>query len=375
MPSGRSGRRTARYPTGRRRGARSRPGRSVGRPRCTTRVRGAGHRCTRGDRRSGGGRPIGPGRPKALTPVLDRVAGELDECLLQRTGLRASSCSVMPGGGGEFADALDRRVGTFRAAPVAGAVATSRLPDQRGPQFASCGRADPHRRLGRLAMKSAVLASAISRPRPMTIRWSAVNAISDSRWEDTNTVRPCAARLFMNVRIQRMPSGSSPFTGSSNSSTSGSPSSAPARPSRCFMPRENLPTALPATLLSPTVSSTSSTRARGSRWTPPSTAGGPAPIGSGAPSSRPAARRPCAADGAARRRADRRSAPARCRVVQARGSSASSSTCRRRWVPRKPVTPPGWTVNDRSSTATVEPYRFVRPIASIIRPPRAQHGM
>ena len=51
-------------------------------------------------------------------------------------------------------------------------------------------------------MKSAVDASAISRPRPMTIRWSAVSAISDSRCEDTSTVRPCAARFFMKVRIQ-----------------------------------------------------------------------------------------------------------------------------------------------------------------------------
>ena len=61
-----------------------------------------------------------------------------------------------------------------------------------------------------------------------------------------------------------MPSGSSPFTGSSNSSTCGSPSSAPASPSRCFIPRENLPTALRATLDSPTSSSTSSTRRAGS---------------------------------------------------------------------------------------------------------------
>ena len=41
-----------------------------------------------------------------------------------------------------------------------------------------------------------------------------------------------------------MPSGSSPFTGSSNSSTSGSPSSAAAIPSRWPMPRENFPGAL-----------------------------------------------------------------------------------------------------------------------------------
>src|SRR6188474_3740134 len=33
--------------------------------------------------------------------------------------------------------------------------------------------------------------------------------------------------------------------------------------------------------------------------------------------------------------------------------------------PRNPVTLPAWTVNDRSCTATVEPYRFVRPATSI----------
>jgi hypothetical protein len=32
------------------------------------------------------------------------------------------------------------------------------------------------------------------RPRPMTIRWRAVRASSFSRWEETNTVRPSAAR-------------------------------------------------------------------------------------------------------------------------------------------------------------------------------------
>ena len=33
--------------------------------------------------------------------------------------------------------------------------------------------------------------------------------------------------------------------------------------------------------------------------------------------------------------------------------------------PRKPVTVPGETVNERSSTARVEPYRLVRPSTSI----------
>jgi hypothetical protein len=35
--------------------------------------------------------------------------------------------------------------------------------------------------------------------------------------------------------------------------------------------------------------------------------------------------------------------------------------------PRKPVTIPGLTENDRSFTAVVSPYRFVRPLASIMR--------
>ncbi len=75
----------------------------------------------------------------------------------------------------------------------------------------------------------------------MTIRWSAVNAISLMRWLETNTVRPSAARRRNSVRIQRIPSGSRPLTGSSHSSTPGSPSSAAARPSRCRMPSENFP--------------------------------------------------------------------------------------------------------------------------------------
>ena len=67
---------------------------------------------------------------------------------------------------------------------------------------ASCGeRTRTEVRVER-AMKSAVEESAINLPRPMTMRWSAVSAISDSRCDDTRTVRPWAARFFMNVRIQ-----------------------------------------------------------------------------------------------------------------------------------------------------------------------------
>ena len=57
-----------------------------------------------------------------------------------------------------------------------------------------------------------------------------------------------------------MPSGSRPLTGSSNISTGGSPSSAAAMPSRCFMPSEKPPTRRRATASSPVSPSTSVTR-------------------------------------------------------------------------------------------------------------------
>ena len=71
-----------------------------------------------------------------------------------------------------------------------------------------------------------------------------------------------------------MPSGSSPLTGSSNMSTSGSPSSVPAMPSRWLMPSENPLDRFLATSVRPTSASTSLTRrlgmllvcARHSRW-------------------------------------------------------------------------------------------------------------
>ncbi|PBI82535.1 hypothetical protein BKP42_68560 [Rhodococcus erythropolis] len=64
----------------------------------------------------------------------------------------------------------------------------------------------------------------------------------------------------MNLRIQTMPSGSRPLTGSSNNNTFGSPNNAPANPRRCDIPNENPPAFLPATSDNPTNPSTSSTR-------------------------------------------------------------------------------------------------------------------
>ena len=99
--------------------------------------------------------------------------------------------------------------------------------------------------------KSEVFMSAISSPRPITIRCSAVSAISLIRCEETNTVRPSAARPLSRLRTHWMPSGSRPLTGSSSITVSGSPSSAAAIPSRWPMPSENWPARLRATSLEP----------------------------------------------------------------------------------------------------------------------------
>ena len=124
------------------------------------------------------------------------------------------------------------------------------------------------------AMKSAMLVSAMSRPRPMTIRCSAVTAISFIRCEDTKTVRPSAARLRSSDRTQRMPSVSRPLSGSSRMTVRGSPSRAVAMLSRWPMPRENRPARRRPASRRPTAAITSSTRdlrmplvwAMASRW-------------------------------------------------------------------------------------------------------------
>ena len=55
---------------------------------------------------------------------------------------------------------------------------------------------------------------------------------------------PLGREAFSRLRIQWIPSGSSPFTGSSIMTVVGSPSSAVAMPSRCPMPSENCPARL-----------------------------------------------------------------------------------------------------------------------------------
>ena len=152
-----------------------------------------------------------------------------------------------------------------------------------------------------------------------------------------------------------MPSGSSPFTGSSNISTDGSPSSAAAMPSRCFMPREKPRTRLPATLSKPVIPSASATRclpmplllAMHHRWLwalrPPCTAfaSSSAPTSCNGQISWPY-RRPCTLTSPAL-------GASRPRIVRIVVDLPAP------FGPRNPVTLPGSTSKLRSSTATVAP--------------------
>ena len=134
-------------------------------------------------------------------------------------GCRAtSSCRTMPLRGGEFADRRRLHAGDGQApSPAASTVAP--CSRSNAASALGLGRADLHVPGEAERTNWATLVSASSRPRPMTMRWSAVSAISLIRWLETNTVRPSAARERSRLRIQPMPSGSSPLTGSSSSST------------------------------------------------------------------------------------------------------------------------------------------------------------
>jgi len=89
---------------------------------------------------------------------------------------------------------------------------------------------------------SSTLVSAISRPLPITSRWSAVRAISLIRWLETSTVRPSAASARMRVLTQWMPSGSRPFAGSSKMSTWVSAVSHLPTTTFCWLPPDRLRT-------------------------------------------------------------------------------------------------------------------------------------
>ena len=127
------------------------------------------------------------------------------------------------------------------------------------------------------AVRSASGPAATSRPRATMTTSSTVCSTSESTWLDTSTVRPWVARWRRKPRSQAMPSGSSPFAGSSSTRTSGSPSSAVASCRRWRMPREYPPARRSPASVRPTCASTSSTRSDGSpaaqqrtrRWSRP----------------------------------------------------------------------------------------------------------
>src|SRR5215208_7010321 len=86
-------------------------------------------------------------------------------------------------------------------------------------------------------ISSALLPWARLCPPLMIIIRSATASTSASRCEESSTVPPRSAKLRSRPRIQRMPSGSRPLAGSSRIRTSGSPSSAWAKPRRWRPPR------------------------------------------------------------------------------------------------------------------------------------------
>jgi hypothetical protein len=188
--------------------------------------------------------------------------------------------------------------------------------------------------------------------------WSTPRASSFSRWEETNTVRPSAARSpsrdRSRSRTQRIPSGSRPLTGSSRMTVAGSPSRAVAMPRRWPRPSEKRPARRPTTWPRPTSSTTASTRERAmprsGRWP----AGGGRRCGRGGPSRPPAARRP---HPGARRARGRLAVDGRRPAgggVQAQ-DEPHGGRLPGPVGPRNPVTLPGCTTKLRSSTATLSP--------------------
>ena len=212
----------------------------------------------------------------------------------------------------------------------------------------------------------------------MISSWSATASTSISRWLESSTVPPRSAKSRSRPRIQRMPSGSRPLAGSSRISTSGSPSSACASPSRWRMPSEYCLTRLRGgALVQPDERRAARRRARPARRS-----SGPrrrAPRGRGgrragreASSSTPT-RRPGV------RQLGRSGAPS---TAESPASGAERPTSMRIVVvlpaplgPRNPVTVPGSQRNETSLTTVRPPRRFVSPVASIMASDRSSAGV
>ena len=195
-----------------------------------------------------------------------------------------------------------------------------------------------------------------------------MSSISPIRWLETSTVRPSSARSRSSSRTQRMPSGSSPLTGSSSRRTSGSPSSAAAMPSRWPMPSEKPRTRSCATDSRPTRSMTSSTREPGRSLLCASARRCAYAVRPGW-RARGSISAPTRRIGWASSRNGRPSTVAVPEVGRVRPRMQRSVVVLPEpFGPRKPVTRPGSTVTVRSSTATRARYAFVSPSSSITAP-------
>ena len=286
--------------------------------------------------------------------VLDAVVGEFHEGLFQRRLLEGQFVDGDAVGGGEIADAVggQARDGEFAGCRAGRGGAGG---GEQGGQALRVGERTRTVLCPAAAMTASTLSSASSRPRPITTRCSAVRAISLIRWEDTNTVRPSAARERSRFRIHKMPSGSKPLMGSSRIKMAGSPNKAAASPRRCPIPSENPPARLDATAVRPTRSKTATTRprsmplasARPPRWFWALRPGWNAFGSNRAPTSN---------------NGRRWSENGRPLISADPDVGLSRPRIRRRVVdlpaplgPRNPVTTPGCTSKLRSSTATVGP--------------------
>ena len=210
------------------------------------------------------------------------------------------------------------------------------------------------------ASRSATLVSAISRPRPMTTRWSAVSSSSLIRWLETSTARPSAAsdrsrpadpddalgvqavdRLVehQHRRVAEQRRGDAEPLPHAEREAAGPASRADGRRPDLVEHLVDPPGGEAVAVGQPQQV----------------VAGSPAGVhGSGVEQRADLGQRVTQRRGTAGRRPARR-----------RSSGASSPRISRMVVdlpaplgPTNPVTSPGWTVNDRPSTATVPPYRL-----------------
>ena len=142
-----------------------------------------------------------------LGDVLDRVAREVDEGVLEGGPLAVELVETQPVLGHELGERSGSRPGEERVDPVD--VTMAPAPASAAITSVSWGVRTWTRPSSVRARSSLTLVCAIRRPRPITTSSSAMPSSSPIRWLDTSTARPSAASSRRNARIQRIPSGSS----------------------------------------------------------------------------------------------------------------------------------------------------------------------